>query len=64
MGILSITKIVVKWHGQMELSCVSPSQNRTPTLGLRVTLAPKEEASNVSLQGRAHAQSPSQKVGW
>jgi hypothetical protein len=24
-------KGVVKWHGQMELSCVSPNQNQTPT---------------------------------
>ncbi len=46
---MSITKIVVKWHGQMELSCGSPNQNQTPTLGLRETLAPKEEASKVNL---------------
>jgi hypothetical protein len=46
---MSITKIIVKWHGQMELSYVSPNQNQTPTLGLRETLAPKEEASKVSL---------------
>jgi hypothetical protein len=50
--------------GQMELSCVGPNQNRTPTLGVRETLAPKEEASKVSLWGHAHAQSASQRVGW
>jgi hypothetical protein len=49
--------------GQMELSCVGPNQNRTPTLGLRETLTPKEEASKVSLQGHAHALSASQRVG-
>jgi len=48
----------------MELSCVSPNQNWTPAWGLREILAPKEEASKVSLWGRAHAQSASQKVGW
>jgi len=46
---MSITKIVVKWHGQMKLSCVNPNQNQTPTLGLRKMLAPKEETSKVSL---------------
>jgi hypothetical protein len=61
---MSMTKKVVKWHGRMELSCVSPNQNRTPTLGLRKTLAPKGEASKVSLWGRAHAYSAPQKVGW
>jgi hypothetical protein len=55
---------VVKWHGQMEFFCVSPNQNRTPTVRLREILVPKEEASKVSLQGRAHAQSASQRVGW
>jgi hypothetical protein len=54
---------VVKWHGQMELSYVSPNQNRTPTWGLKEILVPKEEASKVSLRGRAHAQSASQRVG-
>ncbi len=49
--------------GQMELLCVSSNQNRTPTLGPREILAPEEEVSNVSLQGHAHAQSASQKVG-
>jgi hypothetical protein len=48
----------------MELSCVSPNQSRTPTWGLREILVPKEEASKVSLRGRAHAQNASQKVGW
>jgi predicted phosphodiesterase len=47
----------------MEFSCVGPNQNRTPILGVRETLAPKEEASKVSLQGHAHALSASQK-GW
>jgi hypothetical protein len=46
----------------MELSCVSSNQNRIPTLGLKETLAPKEEISKVSLWGHAHAQSASQKV--
>jgi hypothetical protein len=41
----------------------NPNQNRTPTLGLGETLVPKEEASKVSLQGHAHAQSASQRVG-
>ncbi len=49
---------------QMELFGVGPNQNRTPTLGLRETLAPKEEASKVSLWGHAPALSASQKVGW
>jgi hypothetical protein len=47
----------------MKLPCVSPNQNRTPTLGRKEIFAPKEEASKVSLWGRAHAQSASQK-GW
>jgi hypothetical protein len=55
MNIISIMKRVMKWHGQMELSCVSPNQNWTPTLGLRETLAPKGEASKVSLRGGARA---------
>jgi hypothetical protein len=49
MNILSMIERIVKWHGQMELSCVSQNQNQTPTLGLRETLAPKEEASKVNL---------------
>ncbi len=64
MNIMSIIKRMVKWHGQMEFSCVSPNQNQTPKLGLREILAPKEEANKVSLRGRAHAQSASQRVGW
>jgi hypothetical protein len=48
----------------MELPCVGPNQNRTPTLGLRETLTPKEEASKVSLRGHAQALSASQRVGW
>jgi len=52
---MSIIKRVVKWHGQIKLSYISPNQNRTPTLGLKETLAPKEEASKVSLRGCAHA---------
>ncbi len=55
MNIMNITKKVVKWHGQMEFSYVSPNQNRTPILGLRETLARKGEASKVSLRGHAHA---------
>jgi hypothetical protein len=51
---MNITKKIIKCHGQIELSCVSPNQNWTPTLGLREALAPKEEANKVSLQGRAH----------
>jgi len=54
MNIMSIIKRVVKWHEQIELSCISPNQNQTPTLVLRKTLAPKEEANKMSLQGRAH----------
>jgi hypothetical protein len=41
--------------GQVELPCVSSNQNQTPTSGLKETLAPKEEASKVSLRGHAHA---------
>jgi hypothetical protein len=52
---MNIIKKVVKWHGQMELSYISPNQNQIPTLGLRETLAPKEEVSKVSLRGRTHA---------
>jgi hypothetical protein len=63
-NIMSITKIVVKWHGQMELSYVSLNQNWTPTWALRETLALKEEASKVSLRGRVYAQSASWRVGW
>jgi hypothetical protein len=48
----------------MELSYISPNQNRTPTLGLKETLTPKEESSKVSLQGHAQALSASQKAGW
>jgi hypothetical protein len=55
MNVMSIMKRVMKWHGQMELSCVSPNQNQTPTLGLKETLAPKGEANKVSLRGHAHA---------
>ncbi len=47
----------------MELSCVGQNRNRTPISMLRKTLAPKEEASKVSLRGHAHALSASQK-GW
>ncbi len=47
----------------MELPCVGPNQNQTPTLGLRVTLTPKEEVSKVSLRGHAQALSASQRVG-
>jgi hypothetical protein len=61
---MSITKKVIKWHGQMELFCLNPNQNQTPTLGLRETLAPKKEVSKVSLWGRTHVQSASQRVGW
>ncbi len=50
--------------GQMEFSCVGPNQNRTPILGLKETLVPKEEANKVSLWGHAHALSASQRVGW
>jgi hypothetical protein len=46
---MSIPKKIIKWHGQMELSCLNPNQNRIPTLGLKETLAPKEEASKVNL---------------
>ncbi len=48
----------------MELPCVNPNQNWNPTLGWGKTLAPKEEATKVSLRGRAHVQSASQRVGW
>jgi hypothetical protein len=54
MDIMNMIKIVVKWHGQVELSCVNPNQNQTHTLQLRETLAPKEEANKVNLQGHAH----------
>ncbi len=47
---------------RMELSCIGPNQNRTPTLGLRETLTPKEETSKVSLQGHAQVLSASQRV--
>ncbi len=63
MNIMNIIKKVVKWHGQMELSYISPNQNQIPTLGLRETLAPKEEVSKVSLRGHAHALNASQRVG-
>jgi hypothetical protein len=48
----------------MELSYISPNQNQTPRWGLKEILAPKEEANKVSLRGRAHAQSASQRVSW
>jgi hypothetical protein len=51
---MNVITRVVKWHGQMELFGVSPNQNWTATLGLRETLAPKEEASKVSLWGHVH----------
>jgi hypothetical protein len=35
--------------GQMELPCITSNQNQIPTLGLKKILAPKEEASKVSL---------------
>jgi hypothetical protein len=38
------------WHGQMELSCVGPNQNRTPTLGLR-KLDPKGRGKQGELAG-------------
>jgi len=50
MNVMNIMKRIVKWHGQMELSCVSPNQNQTPTLRLKETLAPKGEANKVSLR--------------
>jgi hypothetical protein len=49
--------------GQMKLPCKNSNQNQTPTLRLKEILAPKEEASKVSLWGCAHAQNASQKVG-
>jgi hypothetical protein len=55
MNVMNIMKRIVKWKGQMELSCVSLNQNWTPTLGLREALAPKEKASKVGLRGCAHA---------
>jgi hypothetical protein len=48
----------------MELAYVSPNQNQTPTLGLGEIVVSKGEVSNVSLEGHAHAQSASQRVGW
>jgi hypothetical protein len=51
---MNVIKGIVKWHGQMEVFCVSPNQNQTPTLRLKETLAPKEKASKVSLWGHAH----------
>jgi len=48
----------------MELSYVGPNQNWIPILGFKKTLAPKEEASKLSLRGHAHALSASQGVGW
>jgi hypothetical protein len=48
----------------MQLSCVGPNQNRTPIVGLKETLAPKEEVSKVSLRGHAQVLSASQRVGW
>jgi len=48
----------------MKPSCIGPNQNRTPTLGLKEILTPKEEASKVSLWGHAQALSASQRVGW
>jgi hypothetical protein len=56
--------MVIKMAWTNGTSCVNPNQNRTPTLGLKETLAPKEEASKVSLRGHAHVQNASQKVGW
>jgi hypothetical protein len=38
----------------MELSWVSPNQNQIFTLGLRETLALKEEANKVNLGGHTH----------
>jgi hypothetical protein len=43
----------------MEPFCIGPNQNRTPTLGLKETLTPKEEASEVSLRGHAQTLSAS-----
>jgi len=40
---MNITKKIVKWHGQMELSYINSNQNRTLILGLKETLAPKED---------------------
>jgi len=51
MNIMSIVKRVIKGHGQMELSCISPNHNRTPTLGLRKTLAPKKGSEQGELMG-------------
>ncbi len=42
--------VVKKGMGQMELSCVSPNQNRTPTLGLR-KLGPKRGGKQGELAG-------------
>ncbi len=50
--------------GRMELPCVGPNQNWTPTLGLKKTLTPKEETSKVSLRGHAQALNVSQGIGW
>jgi len=49
--------------GQMELFRVGSNQNRTPPWGSG-NLAPREEASKVSLRGHAHALSASRRVGY
>jgi hypothetical protein len=54
MNIMNIIKRIIKCHGQMEPFCISPNQNQTPTLGLIEILAPKKEASKVSLWGCTH----------
>ncbi len=49
--------------GQMKLFRVGPNQNRTPPWGWG-NLAPRKEASKVSLRGHARALSASRRVGW
>jgi len=50
---------LLSWHWTNGTSCVGLNQNRTPTLGLREILIPKEEASKMSLWGHAQALSAS-----
>jgi hypothetical protein len=51
MNIMNNTKRVIKWHGQMELSCVSPNQNRTPIFGAKKNFGPKRGGKQGELVG-------------
>ncbi len=55
---------IVKWHWTNGSILRRPKSKSDSYFGVNENLAPKWEASKVSLQGHAHALSACQRVGW